>query len=119
MDLICCPVSTFHNFIVLSQPPEARVFPSGENAIELIQPVCPLKDLIICPVSRFHKLIVSSKLSADARVFPSGENATELSRRFCPSIDLISLPVSTFHILMVLSRLTDVSVFPSDENITV
>ena len=70
------PVSTFHRRIVSSVDPEANSLPSGENATDQTQPVCPLNTCISVPVSTFHRRIVLSR-DPEANSLPSGENATD------------------------------------------
>ena len=56
--LISCPVATFHNLMVLSSLPLARVFPSGLKLTVRTRSEWPLRVLISFPVSIFHNLIV-------------------------------------------------------------
>jgi hypothetical protein len=57
--------------------------PSGENATEVIQEVCPVNGpAIASPVVASHTRIVQSD-EADAMRWPSGENATEKTHPLC------------------------------------
>ena len=70
--------------MVLSLEPDAMLFPSGENATEVTQLVCPVRGLPNCsPVSASHKHMVLS-VEPDAILFPSAENVTEV--KTCPLI---------------------------------
>ena len=86
--LILFPVCGFHNLIVLSQLPLAKVLPSGLNAIDQIRWECPLKTRNLAPVSGFHSLMVLSQLPL-ARVFPSGLKAKVLTASKWPIKEII------------------------------
>ena len=65
--------------------------PSGENATELTEEVCPWKGLSICqqPICASQTRIVS--LEHDTMSLPSGENATDLTR-VCSMYSLKGFP---------------------------
>src|SRR5262249_22292013 len=79
------PVVASHRIKVIreSQPPLARVLPSGEKATHQGPFGCPRSTMRSLPVAGSHKRTVPSQL-ADANVEPSGENATE--RIACPTV---------------------------------
>ena len=67
----------FHTRIVLSYEPETMYWPSGENATELTELVCPVKGpAAVSPVMAFHTQIVRSK-EPETMCWLSGENATD------------------------------------------
>ncbi len=68
--------STLQNLIVLSQLPDAKYFPSGENVTEYTAPPWPSRVVSYFHPSVLHNFIVLSQLP-DAKYFPSGENATD------------------------------------------
>jgi hypothetical protein len=64
---------------VRSSAPETILFPSGENAMDMIVLVWfSGKQEIIAPVSEFQMRIVRSP-DPDATCLPSGENTTEVT----------------------------------------
>src|SRR5262249_9916167 len=71
------PVETAQSLTVLSSLPQARIFPSGLKATELITSEYPLRVRNSVPVETSHSLTVFSSLLA--RVFPSGLKATEVT----------------------------------------
>ena len=60
--LMRSPIDTLHTLIVLSEDPDAKYSPFGENATLLIQLEWPVKVLIRSPLDILHSPIV---LSAD------------------------------------------------------
>ncbi len=75
------PVVAFHTRIVPSSEPETMWWPSGENATELTERVCPVNGLnTVSLVVAFHTRIVPSK-EPETMWWPSGENETELTQR--------------------------------------
>ena len=72
-------ISASHTQIVLSPEPETTCLPSGENATEVTNPLCPSNGPeTIIPVSASHNRIVLSS-EHETTCLPSGENATELT----------------------------------------
>ena len=69
-------VSRSHTLMVWSSDPEARVFPSGENATEVIHKYECSSVPIDVPVSISHSSTWPSP-NPEARVAPSREIATE------------------------------------------
>ena len=77
-------VSASQTWIVLSQEPETMDFPSGENATEVTQAVCPvIGSEMSSPVSTSQTRNVSSA-EPDKMCFPSEEKATEVTLLVCP-----------------------------------
>src|SRR5437016_421686 len=76
-------VFTSHRLIVQSSLPEASVLPSGLNASELIDRVCPSKTVSL-PVFTSHSLIVLPAYP-EATVSPSGLKATDQTCISSPS----------------------------------
>src|ERR1041385_6454607 len=68
--------------MVLSLPAETNVLPSGENASELMPPLCPLKLATCCFNYKFHKLIAPSEYAV-ASILPSGKNAMAVASPLC------------------------------------
>jgi hypothetical protein len=64
------------NFTVLSELPDAKYLPSGENAIELTHELWPCSVVTSFCDSTLQSLTVLSQLP-EAKYLPSGENATE------------------------------------------
>ncbi len=60
----------------LSELPEAKYFPSGENAMELTNELWPCSVVTSFCDSTLQSLTVLSPLP-EAKYLPSGENATE------------------------------------------
>ena len=79
------PVGNFHNLMVWSELPNARVLPSGLKATELTTEVRPSRVRSGVPPAVSHNLIVVSLL-ADARMLPSGLKATQFTAHLCPRI---------------------------------
>lgn len=69
------PVLASQSKMLLSIPPLASVLPSGENATNKTQPLCPSQVASGLSVAKSHSLTVVSP-EADANRWPSGENAT-------------------------------------------
>ena len=126
------PVFASHKRTVVSGPPLAIVFPSGEKLTLSTPSVCPVSVFMFRPVFTSHKRTVLSQLPL-AIVFPSGEKLTLLTPPLCPVSIAISAtltpsvcPVSvlmffaafTSHKRMVLSQLPLAIVFPSGEKLT-
>jgi hypothetical protein len=62
-------------------------WPSGENATDLTEPVCPVKGPVaVSPVMAFHTRIVRSS-EPETMCWPSGENATEKTRS--PKLEIV------------------------------
>ena len=66
---------TFHTSIVLSQYPEARYSPLGENTTLKTLSECPLRVFMCSPFHTLHTLIVLSR-DPEARYSPLGEKDT-------------------------------------------
>src|SRR5262249_51053665 len=83
-----------------SQPAEARVFRSGENARpstpSLCPSLCPASTASDFPVAASHKRTVLSQLPV-ARVLPSGENATATTAPWCPRSKALTFLDETSH----------------------
>ena len=71
--LISSPLHTLHTPIVLSQDPDAKYSPFGENTTMLTPLECPVKVLISSPLETLHTPIVLS-LDPEAKYSPFGEN---------------------------------------------
>ena len=69
------PLYTLHTPIVLSQDPEAKYSPSGENTTLQTQLECPLRVLMSYPLYTLHTPIVLSE-DPEAKYSPSAENTT-------------------------------------------
>ena len=92
---ISCPLAASHSSSVLSELPESRRVPSGENATET-QSVAALPlegadQLPACGVPQSERPVVAPP---ESRRVPSGENATDRSQcgvpheRFAPAARL-------------------------------
>src|SRR5215470_2935747 len=112
-----CSVAASHSLTVLSAPPVASRFPSGEKATDMTLLECPLRVNSSCPVTVSHSLTVLSALPVASR-FPSGEKATDMTLLECPLRVNSSCPVAAFHSLAVPSKLPVASRFPSGEKAT-
>ena len=60
---------------MLSSLPEARIYPSELNAIDLTKSECPFNSFIRAPFSKLTNFIISSVL-LKANIFPSALIAT-------------------------------------------
>ena len=69
------PAARSHNLTVLSSPPDAASFPSGEMAMLRTSPVWPTNERISVPSSTFQSRIVFSA-PAERTLRPSGIKAT-------------------------------------------
>ena len=98
-------VLTFHILMVPSQDAEANCFPSGLQATELTELVCPFKVFSSFPVAASHIFIAPAIVASDpeASCFPSGLQATDLTEYICPIKVRNTFSVFTSHILIVLS----------------
>jgi hypothetical protein len=68
------PVMAFHTRIVQSCEPETMCWPSGENATNMTQSVCPVKGpATVSPVMAFHTRIALSR-KPEMMYWPSDEN---------------------------------------------
>jgi hypothetical protein len=67
---------TFQSLTVLSELPEAKYLPSGENVTKLTYKLCPRSVVTSFCDSTLQSLTVLSELP-EAKYFPSDENATE------------------------------------------
>jgi hypothetical protein len=102
-------VDAFQSLIVLSKLPDARFWPSGENATEEIDHVWPPIVRRSRPADASQSLIVLS-CPPEARRWPFGEKAiewTEFSE--CSCRVRRSCPVRASHSLIVLSWLPEAS----------
>jgi hypothetical protein len=79
---IACPVTASQSFAVISQLPDRRRVPSGENATEETELACPSMVRMGRPVATSHSLSVLSLPPDSARV-PSGESATDKTQSVC------------------------------------
>jgi hypothetical protein len=77
------PVPTSQNLIVPSQPPEANVLPSGENATDQALAVCAFIVARSLPVATSQSFTVPSS-NPQASVLPSAANAPEGTAVFRP-----------------------------------
>lgn len=82
--LLLNPVAASQILIVLSDEPEARCFPSGENTTVLTQSECPPSVSCRAPVATSQILAVLS-IEAETSCFPSGENAIDQQSTMCGS----------------------------------
>src|SRR6266702_4414382 len=92
-------------------------WPSGENATDQTQPVCPVNGpATFFPVEAFHTWIVRSKEPETMR-WPSGENATDKIDPVCPVNWSASVsPVVAFHTRIVPSLEPEMMRWPSGES---
>ena len=76
--MICCrlPVAIFQSLMVSSPEPDASSLPSGEKAIDWIEPEWPSRVCCTSPVIISQSLIVLS-VESDASSMPSGEKAID------------------------------------------
>ena len=100
-----------HSLIVLSELPEAKVFPSGQKITDKIDRAWPDNVFVSANVSRFQSLIVLSSLP-EAKILLSGLKLTDRTQSSWPDNVLISAKVSRFHSLIVLSELPQAKVLP-------
>src|SRR6516162_3634937 len=101
------PEPGFQRRIFRSQPPEASVLPSDENATQFTSAVCPVKRLISLASCHAHSRTVLST-PPEASVLPSGLKASPRTSFSCPRNLPIRLPVISQR-LMSLSWLQDAS----------
>ena len=73
--LIRSPLDILHTPIVLSQDPDAKYSPFGENTTLHTLSECPVRVLIRSPLDTLHTPIVLSQ-DPDAKYSPFGENTT-------------------------------------------
>src|ERR1700674_2768758 len=94
-------------------------WPSGENATELTEPVCPVKGpAAVSPVFAFQTRIDSSE-EPETMCWPSGENATELTESVCPVKGPAAVsPVFAFQTRIDPSEEPETMCWPSGENAT-
>src|SRR5262245_53123627 len=71
-----CPAGTSHRLMRRSAPPVATVLPSGLNATDSTQSVCPSSVGRLRPVGSSHSKVVFARPPA-ATSFPSGLYATD------------------------------------------
>jgi hypothetical protein len=88
---VACPVSASHSFTVRSALPEARIFPSAENATDQIASVCPSRTASSFLVATSQIRTVRSALLV-ANFLPSGEKTAENTLLVCPVNSPSSLP---------------------------
>ena len=69
---ICLPVAVSQSMTSLPLDPDAISVLSGENAIELIVPICPLSVAMFRPVETSHSWIALSASPVDAIFVLSG-----------------------------------------------
>jgi hypothetical protein len=106
------PVVKSQSLTVISSDPDARVWPSGENATAQTIFEWPMSVQRVTPVVESQSLIILSS-DPDARVSPSGENATALTSSEWPSSVLLVTPVVEPKSLALPSRDPDASVVSS------
>ena len=75
MILMRSPLDSLHKPIVLSEDPEAKYSPFGENTTLSIKDKWPLRLLMHSQLVTLHKFIVLSE-DPDAKYSPFGENTT-------------------------------------------
>src|SRR6266702_3356841 len=92
-------------------------WPSGENATDKTESVCPVNRLAsVSPVVAFHTRIVPSCEHETMR-WPSGENATDSTKSVCPVNGPASVsPVVAFHTRIVPSIEPETMRWPSGES---
>src|SRR6266702_3142420 len=92
-------------------------WPSGENATETTECVCPVNgSASVSPVVAFHTRIVPSKEPETMR-WPSGENATDVTGDMCLVNGPASVsPVVAFHTRIFPSSEPETMRWPSDES---
>ena len=110
-------VMTLQIFTVLSRLPLATFVPSGENATEYTQLVCPISVATHLPLTTLQIFTVLSRLPL-ATCAPSGEYATDDTESLCPFSVATHAPVATLQIFTVLSQLPLATCVPSGENAT-
>ena len=88
-----------------SKLPKASAFPSGEYAMLMTSPVCPVSVWMCSPVCVSHKRTVLSQLP-EASVLPSGEYATLLIQSVCPTNRSSSSPVCASYIQIPIELAT-------------
>ena len=72
--MIHSPLDILHTIIVLSQDPEAKYFPFGENATLLTLFLWPVKVLMHSPLKTLHNPILLNP-DPDVKYLLFGENA--------------------------------------------
>ena len=110
------PLETLHTPIVLSDDPEAKYSPSGENATLYTEEEWPFKLLTGYPLKTLHTTI--SLRDPDAINSPLGENTTLYTELEFPFKILILSPLDTLHKLIVQSADPEAKNSPSGENTT-
>ena len=81
--LIRSPLDTLHTPIVLSEDPEAKYSPFGENTTLVTKDKWPVKVLMRSPLDTLHTPIVLSQ-DPDAKYSPFGEKTTLWTRSEWP-----------------------------------
>src|SRR5262249_48294060 len=112
---VLSPVFGSHSLIVLSELPEARIFPSGLKASAHTWPLSlpPFNVRRFLPPATCQSVTSLSWLPT-AKIFPSRLKARDTIESVCGVLKVaVFLPLSTSHRLMVLSLLTDANVLPS------
>ena len=84
------PLTASHNRAVTSSLPVSTVRPSGENATDDTDPVCPVNWRSSRPLAASHSRAVLSALPVST-FRPSGEIATEVTTLECPNCVTISI----------------------------
>ena len=87
---------------VLSREPEAKLFPSGDQAVEVIIERCAVNPVSVSPESAFH-ISRLPWLSPEIMSEPSGDHVQEVTLAGCPSSVIKTSPVSASQIFSVLS----------------
>src|SRR5258705_420570 len=95
----------------LSSEPETIWLPSGENATEITDPVCPRSSLSCSPVFPSHTRTETIR-------WPSGENATDKTDPLRPCSSLSNPPVFASHSRTEVSEEPEIIWWPSGENAT-
>ena len=89
------PLDTLHTPIDLSDNPDAKYSPFGENTTLFTQLVCPVKILICYPLNTFH--IPIFLYDPDVKNSPFGENLTLFTQSECPVSVLIRSQLEILH----------------------
>src|SRR6266702_3641278 len=91
-------------------------WPSGENATDLTEDVCPVNGPATFSPVVFHTRIVRSSEPETMR-WPSGENATDLTESGCPvNVPASVSPVVVFHTRSLPSEEPETMRWPSGES---
>src|SRR5208337_3317521 len=77
------PLATSQSLILSSALPDASLRPSGLNATELTELVCPARVRNSCPLATSQSLTEWSRLP-ESKVCPSGLKATDATDAECP-----------------------------------